>query len=177
MIYDEIMKTQQAFTLIELMVTLAVVAILVMVALPNTQSMLLNNQIISKTNDLISAINYARTVAIEEPNRDIVIEPLDSSWTSKGWQITENIGGTEEILKIFEYSDSILVKKTAGKCNASDSTSICYKAKGRIQHRYQFLICHPNYPQGARIVRIEKIGRASTESCALGEGSCPSSCS
>jgi len=171
------MKTQQAFTLIEILVTLAVVAILVTVALPNTQSMLLNNQIISKTNDFISAINYVRTEAILNPGRILQIEPLDSSWNNKGWQIIENIGGTEEILKIFEYSDSILVKKTAGQCSASDLTSICYKAKGRIQYPYQFLICHPNYPQGARIVRIEKIGRASTESCALGEGSCPSSCS
>ncbi|HDN27907.1 MAG TPA: prepilin-type N-terminal cleavage/methylation domain-containing protein [Thioploca sp.] len=177
------MKTQNAFTLIEIIVTLAVVAILTMVALPNMRSMLLNNRIISKTNDFISAINYVRTEAITRPSRNLqiqpIVQPIDTDW-SNGWQIVEIISSTEqEIIKIFEYqNDQILIKKISGKCSSTDHEhSICYKARGRIQNPYKFLVCNPDYPQGARIVTIERVGRASTESCALGEGSCLSTCS
>jgi type IV fimbrial biogenesis protein FimT len=171
------MKTQNAFTLIEIIVTLAIVAILAMVALPNMRPMLLNNRIISKTNDFISAINYVRTEAITRPSRDLQIQPIDTDW-SNGWQIVEIISSTEqEVIKIFEYkNDQIVIKKTDGECS-SGNPSICYKARGRIQNPYEFFVCNPDYPQGARIVTIGRIGRVSTESCALGEGSCPSTCS
>ena len=84
------MKTQKAFTLIEIIVALAVAAILAIVALPNMRYMLLSNQITSKTNQFIAAINYIRTETLTR-NNTIQISPLDDSddnneWGT-GWQI------------------------------------------------------------------------------------------
>jgi type IV fimbrial biogenesis protein FimT len=179
------MKTQQAFTLIEILVTLAVVAILAVVALPNMQYMLINNRMTTKTNDFISAINYARTEAITNTNRNLQIQPSnypDNLDWSQGWQIVDDSSNNgwqtvddDEILKIFEYnSDKILIKQTEGECS-TNNPSICYKARGRIQTPYTFQICSEEH-QSAKAITISRIGRARTVSCSLGETPCPNTC-
>jgi len=51
-------------TLIELLITLAVGAVLLVVAVPNLNTFVKNNRIVSSTNDFIAAVNIARTEAI-----------------------------------------------------------------------------------------------------------------
>ncbi|MBU0656368.1 MAG: GspH/FimT family pseudopilin [Gammaproteobacteria bacterium] len=56
---------QQGMTLVELMVTLAVVAILASVAAPSLSSMMENNRLTAINNQLFSAIFYTRSEAIK----------------------------------------------------------------------------------------------------------------
>jgi len=51
-------------TLIELLITLAVGAVLLVVAVPNLSTFVKNNRILSTSNDFIAAVNIARTEAI-----------------------------------------------------------------------------------------------------------------
>ena len=53
------------FTLVELMVTLTVLAILVGVALPSFRDMILNNRRTAIVNDLVSSLLLARSEAIK----------------------------------------------------------------------------------------------------------------
>jgi type IV fimbrial biogenesis protein FimT len=64
---ENIMNGQfkRGFTLIELMVTVAVAAILVSIAAPSFQTFFNRNRIATVTNDYITAINYARSEAIK----------------------------------------------------------------------------------------------------------------
>ena len=57
-------KRIQGFTLIELMVALAVVAILATVAVPSMRTIIQNNRISTQVNSLLSDINLARSEAI-----------------------------------------------------------------------------------------------------------------
>ena len=59
------MKRSTGFTLIELMVTVAVAAILMGVAVPAMHSMIQNNRVTSAANSLIGAYNLARSEAIK----------------------------------------------------------------------------------------------------------------
>lgn len=56
---------QQGMTLVELMVTVAVVAILASVAAPSLSKMMENNRLTAINNQLVSAITYTRSEAIK----------------------------------------------------------------------------------------------------------------
>lgn len=79
-------KTANAgFTLIELMVTLAIAAILLMVAAPSMTAFKRNSELTSLSNSLLSAVNAARGEALKR-NMSAYITPADNSnsWTV-GW--------------------------------------------------------------------------------------------
>lgn len=56
---------QLGMTMVELMVTLAVVAILASVAAPSISDMIANNRLLTLNNQLVSAINYTRSEAVK----------------------------------------------------------------------------------------------------------------
>lgn len=183
------MKTQKAFTLIEIIVALAVAAILAIVALPNMRYMLLSNQITSKTNQFIAAINYIRTETLTR-NNTIQISPLDDSddnneWGS-GWQIwvdMDNNGLVEpnsDIVKVFDFADDQIVIDQIledSEDDYADTPIISYRARGRVQDPYKFVVCHKDYPE-AKEVTIIRVGRAGVKRCSLdgGDHPCESGC-
>ena len=57
-------QRQRGFNLIELMVTVAIVAILMSIALPSFNDAIERNRIAAAANDFTAAVNYARTEAI-----------------------------------------------------------------------------------------------------------------
>lgn len=75
------------FTLIELMVTLAVVAILALIAVPNFRPTIQNSRIVGLTNDLLSDINYARTEALKRAaNVGICMSTSGTACDGGSWQ-------------------------------------------------------------------------------------------
>ncbi|WP_425601679.1 GspH/FimT family pseudopilin [Dyella subtropica] len=58
-------RSGKGFTLVELMVTLAVAAILMVIAIPSFQNLMLTNKLTSTANDIVVALNVARMEAIK----------------------------------------------------------------------------------------------------------------
>src|SRR4030067_1077024 len=76
------------FTLIELMVTLAVGAILLSVAVPSFSTMIMNNRLITQTNDFVTALNIARSEAIKRSGRVTMCKSNDNTAcdiSATGW--------------------------------------------------------------------------------------------
>ncbi len=59
------MKNENGFTLVELMITLAIVAILLTIGVPSFQTFILDNRLVTQANRIATDINMARSAAIK----------------------------------------------------------------------------------------------------------------
>lgn len=89
-------KNQRGFTLIELMVTIAVLAIVVSIAAPSFTNMIRNNQSVALGEELVTALNYARAEAVKRGARVSVCASSNGTsctgnWT-QGWIVADASG-------------------------------------------------------------------------------------
>jgi len=76
------MRSRQAgFTIIELMITLTVLAIILAAAVPTFRDFTRNNRVIAAQNDLVTAMSLARSEAIKR-SADVILCPTDSGGTT-----------------------------------------------------------------------------------------------
>ena len=94
----------RGFTLVELMVTVALVGILLAAVIPNMRTFLRNNQLSGGVNDLLHSIQVARTEAIKRQNGNVVVcgtstpNLADGAMTCdyatfKGWFVFQDTNG------------------------------------------------------------------------------------
>ena len=79
-------RVQQGFTLIELMVALAVAAILLTIGIPSFSALIENQRMTTTTNNLLAAINLTRIQALERGVR-VDLAPLDGAKWENGWAV------------------------------------------------------------------------------------------
>jgi len=94
----------RGFTLLELIITLAVMSILVTVGFPSFSSMLKTNAVNTERDNLFNSLVYARTEAIKRgetiticKSSDLIICDTTATWT-KGWIIFEDSNGNGVLL-------------------------------------------------------------------------------
>ncbi len=63
------MKYQHGFTLVELIITITVAAVLVAIAAPNMSEFVKNNARVTRVNTMVTALNYARGEAVSRNAR------------------------------------------------------------------------------------------------------------
>lgn len=78
----------QGFTLIELMIVIAIAAILMSTAAPAMRIYMLNKQASSLLRELQQDINYARNQAISS-SEDVTLRPLANNWDN-GWEVLQD---------------------------------------------------------------------------------------
>ncbi len=74
-------QRQTGFTLVELVITLAIVAILISIAAPSFRDALRNARLTSVTNDIVVGVQMARAESIKR-NRQVTICPISDPATS-----------------------------------------------------------------------------------------------
>ena len=100
------------FTLIELMVTLAIVAVLMAVATPSFISFQRNAELSAFANTLLSAVNTARSEAMKRGRHTMVI-PADATDWQTGWIVFVDVDRSND----YDATKDILVM-TAGAAPA-----------------------------------------------------------
>ena len=159
------------FTLTELLVTLSITSILLTSATPMFSGILLNNRAASLTNNLLTALQAARSEAIKR-NQDVTICKSSDSLTcsgnwSDGWIIFSDIDHDRR-LDVLNGDTLIQAQKYAGiefsiNWNAFRSDNyIQYSSEGFIHsNNGTFKLCPPdNDAHYARAIIINRVGRA-----------------
>lgn len=80
----------QGFTLLELMITIGIFAIISAMAIPSFTGFVERNQLSSNVRGIVGALALTRSEAVTR-REDVVFEALGGNWNS-GWQVS--VGGT-----------------------------------------------------------------------------------
>ncbi|MCW8856888.1 MAG: GspH/FimT family pseudopilin [Kangiella sp.] len=111
-----IQQKNMGLTLIELMVTIAVLAIVSAIAMPSFTNLVSSNRLTGLANDLNSSLASARAEAIKMKT-DVTVAPVGGSW-ARGWTVSYIDGGTTvELLKKEPINKAI----TLGSGSSTDS--------------------------------------------------------
>jgi type IV fimbrial biogenesis protein FimT len=130
----------RGLTLIELMMTIAIAAILLAVAAPGFQQTLNGNRLSSAVNELASAINLARAEAVRQNRRGVLCRSVDgsacdgtnSSWG--GWIVFVDVDAdgvrdaAEPVIKSGTFDPSLAVTSSANIAGVNERIS--FRADG-----------------------------------------------
>ncbi len=132
------MQSSKGFTLVEVMVVIALIAIIATVATPSYQQMMESNRQTSARNNLVGALQLARSEAVIRRTQVTVS-------TSGGyWEVRDSGGLIRSI-------------STSGVVTNPEQVSVTFQTNGIPQATASIAI-------GGRNVSVNAIGRASIES-------------
>jgi len=86
----------QGLTLIELMITIVIAAILMSIAIPSFNHLIQRNRISAYANELVTTVNLARSEAIKRGTSIVITSAGGNDW-SQGWNL--NIVSSGDLLR------------------------------------------------------------------------------
>lgn len=157
-------KKNFGFTLIELMVTIAVLVIVLGISVPEFSKMVAENKVRTVASDIHSNLLTARSTAISM-NIAIILSPISSNWIN-GWELYPETDKDIEpdkrkILLAHGSTDAVQV-------TSNPNGNVLFNANGRTNSNTKFTIASSAYSSVIRCVTIEASGRAVTT-----VGACP----
>ena len=137
-------KKNHGFTLIELMVTIAVMAIIATMAAPSFGDMLLKQNLNKSTRDLVGILTDAKTKAVLE-RREITLTLKDVKQNSK-------LANTESTF-YWQPSGKAILK-------TGSTTSVIFRSNGLVKASTDttFTICNQVGGNSSKIIVISKMG-------------------
>jgi len=113
---------KNGFTLVELLVTVTIIVILTLLAVPNFAPMLNGQRTKSASLDLVASVTLARSEAIKR-NTVVSVSANPSGWNA-GWSVTP---GTAAAIRSEDALSGILITETNG------NTQFQFGGNGRMQ--------------------------------------------
>ncbi|NOT85413.1 MAG: prepilin-type N-terminal cleavage/methylation domain-containing protein [Methylococcaceae bacterium] len=113
------------FTLIELLVIVAIVGITLSIGLPSLQSAIASNRLNASANDMVLALQTARSESIKQVHFAGVVFNADGSWDAV------LVGTPNQVLQNYTAASGVILKVNAGIPNAGELI-VRYRSDGRV---------------------------------------------
>ncbi|MFZ5757689.1 MAG: GspH/FimT family pseudopilin [Pseudomonadota bacterium] len=142
----------QGFTLVELMVTVAVLTILISVGVPMYGQFTQGSAISSATSELVTSLNVARSEAVTR-RESVRMERIDDNWTN-GWQLL--LDADDTLIREVRGVD----KGKAAIGEASDLDSLVFDGQGRVSSNAEFTVGLKGADTAnGRVLTLSRFGR------------------
>jgi len=136
-------RASRGLTLVELLVVIALVAIVASFAAPSFTGSLRSNRVATALSELSSLFHYARTEALTRAS-SIELERSGDTWSvSTGGQILRQV-------------------TLSGVTVATSAATIIIRANGTLNTNLVALLCADNQPARAQKLLIDRTGRSRT---------------
>jgi len=162
----------EGFTLIELVVTIAVMAIMAAIAFPSFSDTLRSNYVSTATNEILGSLALARSEAIRSNANGAICTTANGTtcggdWNS-GWLVWINTNGNNQVdaasgERVLRYSQAKVKAEITGS-----ATVINFDSRGRATAGAQTIGLKPkDHTDHLRCIRIGPTGQASAakEAC------------
>jgi type IV fimbrial biogenesis protein FimT len=161
---------QRAFSLFDLLVTLAIAGTLTTLAAPAYKQLMLRTRLTAQTNQLLTDLHLARSEAIKRGQQVVLCKSRDgqhclgdAAWHD-GWVVFVDLNDNHRV-----DPDEIILRAQGAQrvpthLNASGGAQrnhyLGYRPDGMSGKRGTFTLCDPSAPQLARAIIIYWTGRA-----------------
>ncbi len=154
----------KGFTLLELMITLFIVAILFAAAIPSFKDMSTRNRLVTYTNDFIATINLARSEAVRRGSPVSICSSADGKACGGGWSdgwVTFADPDSDGVIAdadtdIIRVHEGLASKYSLG-ADADLATHVTYGADGSANTGGAFAVCHDGKLKGSRAVVLTRL--------------------
>ncbi|MGJ8682198.1 GspH/FimT family pseudopilin [Paraglaciecola sp.] len=157
------MKHQNGVTLVELMITLAIVTIILTSVGPSIQSILIKNRIVAEINEISALVQYARHQAIDEQTLVTVCPSVDYSNCTTDWNNPKMAFIDSDNNSIRASTEELIVSVAAASENnviTSTENSIIFEENGQTVSAAEILLCHKDKKaEYARSLSVTAQGR------------------
>jgi type IV fimbrial biogenesis protein FimT len=122
-------RSSTGFTIVELLVTIAIATILTTIAIPSFSALIASQRAKTAASELFASLLTARSVAIAR-NGNVTVSPLAGGWNQGGWQILdpanavlETHGAVANVTITPTPAASTVVYRPSGRVLAGSTTS------------------------------------------------------
>lgn len=152
------------FTLVELMITLAVISILAVIAAPAMFAMINNSRLVGQTEELVATLQTARAEAVRRNARVTVCATTDGTncasstswtrWIARGRDVTT---GSDDVIVDNSSNGSVVI--------SGPSAGIVFRPSGLIDNQQQVGVSLSG-EQRCLLIRVSGVVSVSKGACA-----------
>lgn len=147
---------RRGFSLVELMVTIAVITILISVGVPMYGQFTQGSAVSTATSELVASLNLARSEAVSR-RAAVRMEQINGDW-SNGWNIL--VDADDSMIRVVQGVDKGLVNVS----ETSDAASLVFDREGRVSANAVFNVCvGSSDTANGRVITVSRFGRVELE--------------